>query len=167
MWQSLPLFGKLVLDAVMIAAAYTFSVAIVSARGRPRFLQAARLGAYGTVSLIGLAILCLLYAFVTHDFRIKYVAQHSDRSMPVGYLFTSLWGGQDGSLLWWLFLLSIYTAVCVRWLKGRFRELQPYIIATLMVIVLFFSVLMMFAANPFSTSVAGARTDGDGLNPLL
>ena len=167
MWQSLPLFGKLVLDAVMIAAAYTFSVAIVSARGRPRYLQAARLGAYGTVSLVGLAILCLCYAFVTHDFRIKYVAQHSDRSMPVGYLFTSLWGGQDGSLLWWLFLLSIYTAVCVRWLKGRFRELQPYIIATLMVIVLFFSVLMMFAANPFSTSVAGARTDGDGLNPLL
>jgi cytochrome c-type biogenesis protein CcmF len=167
MWQSLPLFGKLVLDAVMIAAAYTFSVALVSARGRPRFLQAARLGAYGTVSLIGLAILCLLYAFVTHDFRIKYVAQHSDRSMPVAYLFTSLWGGQDGSLLWWLFLLSIYTAVCVRWLKGRFRELQPYIIATLMVVVLFFCVLMMFAANPFSTSVAGARTDGEGLNPLL
>jgi cytochrome c-type biogenesis protein CcmF len=167
MWQSLPLFGKLVLDAVMIAAAYTFSVAIVSARGRPRYLQAARLGAYGTVSLIGLAVLCLCYAFVTHDFRIKYVAQHSDRSMPVGYLFTSLWGGQDGSLLWWLFLLSIYTAVCVRWLRGKVRELQPYIIATLMVIVLFFCVLMMFAANPFSTSVAGARTDGDGLNPLL
>jgi cytochrome c-type biogenesis protein CcmF len=167
MWQSLPLFGKFVLDAVMIAAAYTFSVAIVSARGRPRYLQAARLGAYGTVSLIGLAILCLCYAFVTHDFRIKYVAQHSDRSMPIGYLFTSLWGGQDGSLLWWLFLLSIYTAVCVRWMRGRFRELQPYVIATLMVVVLFFSVLMMFAANPFSTSVAGARTDGDGLNPLL
>jgi cytochrome c-type biogenesis protein CcmF len=167
MWHSLPLFGKLVLDAVMIAAAYTFSVAIVSARGRPRYLQAARLGAYGTVSLIGLAVLCLCYAFVTHDFRIKYVAQHSDRSMPVGYLFTSLWGGQDGSLLWWLFLLSIYTAVCVRWLRGKVRELQPYIIATLMVIVLFFCILMMFAANPFSTSVAGARTDGDGLNPLL
>jgi cytochrome c-type biogenesis protein CcmF len=167
MWQSLPLFGKLVLDAVMIAAAYTFSVAIVSARGRPRYLQAARLGAYGTVSLIGLAILCLSYAFVTHDFRIKYVAQHSDRSMPIGYLFTSLWGGQDGSLLWWLFLLSIYTAVCVRWMRGKVRELQPYVIATLMVIVLFFCVLMMFAANPFSTSVAGARTDGDGLNPLL
>ena len=53
--------------------------------------------------------------------------------MPQFYLLTSLWGGQDGSLLWWLFLLSIYTAVCVRWLRGRFRELQPYIIATLMV----------------------------------
>ena len=81
MWQSLPLFGKLVLYAVMIAAAYTFSVAVVSGRGKPRYLQAARLGAYGTVSLIGLAILCLSYAFVTHDFRIKYVAHYSDRSM--------------------------------------------------------------------------------------
>jgi cytochrome c-type biogenesis protein CcmF len=151
----------------MLTAAYTFSVAVVSGRGRPRYLEAARLGAYGTVSLIGLAILCLAYAFVTHDFRIKYVAHYSDRTMPVGYLLTALWGGQDGSLLWWLFLLSIYTAVCVRWLKGKYRELQPYVIATLMVIVLFFCVLMTFAANPFSTSVAGARLDGEGLNPLL
>jgi cytochrome c-type biogenesis protein CcmF len=167
MWQSLPVFGKLVLYAVMITAAYTFAVAVVAGRGRPRYLQAARLGAYGTVTLIGLAILCLSYAFVTHDFRIKYVAHYSDRSMTPVYLLTSLWGGQDGSLLWWLFLLSIYTAVCVRWLKGRFRELQPYIIATLMVVILFFCVLMTFAANPFSTSVAGARLDGEGLNPLL
>ena len=167
MWQSLPVFGKLVLYAVMITAAYTFAVAVVAGRGRPRYLQAARLGAYGTVTLIGLAILCLSYAFVTHDFRIKYVAHYSDRSMTAAYLLTSLWGGQDGSLLWWLFLLSVYTAVCVRWLKGRFRELQPYIIATLMVVILFFCVLMTFAANPFSTSVAGARLDGEGLNPLL
>src|SRR5882757_6430155 len=167
MWQSLPLFGKLVLYAVMISAAYTFSVAVVAGRGRPRFLQAARLGAYGTVSLIGLAVLCLAYAFVTHDFRIKYVAHYSDRSMTTPYLLTALWGGQDGSLLWWLFLLSVYTALCVRWLKGRFRELQPYIIATLMTVILFFCVLMTFAANPFATSLAGARLDGEGLNPLL
>jgi cytochrome c-type biogenesis protein CcmF len=167
MWQSLPEFGTLVLFAVMITAAYTMAVSIVAGRGRPRFLTAARLGAYGTVSLIGLAILTLAYAFVTHDFRIKYVAHYSDRSMTKGYLLTSLWGGQDGSLLWWLFLLSIYTATCVRWLRGKFRELQPYIIATLMMIVLFFCVLMMFAANPFEVSAAGARTDGEGLNPLL
>jgi cytochrome c-type biogenesis protein CcmF len=167
MWQSLPLFGKLVLYAIMVAAAYTFAVAIVSGRGRPRYLRAARLGAYGVVSLIGLAILCLSYAFVTHDFRIKYVAHYSDRSMETLYLLTALWGGQDGSLLWWLFLLSVYTGVCVWWLGGKFRELQPYIIATLMVVVLFFCVLMSFAANPFSTSVAGARLDGEGLNPLL
>src|SRR3954471_21744130 len=87
--------------------------------------------------------------------------------MTKWYLLTSLWGGQDGSLLWWLFLLGIYTAVCVRWLRGKYRELQPYIIATLMMIVLFFCVLMTFAANPFEVSAAGARLDGEGLNPLL
>src|SRR6266700_1625565 len=167
MWQSLPLFGKLVLYAIMVTAAYTFSVSVVAGRGRPRYLQAARLGAYGTVALIGLAVLCLAYAFVTHDFRIKYVAHYSDRSMPVGYLLTALWGGQDGSLLWWLFLLSLYIGACVKWLGKRYVELQPYVIATLMAVVIFFCVLMAFSANPFSTSIAGARADGEGLNPLL
>ena len=87
--------------------------------------------------------------------------------MPLEYLLTALWGGQDGSLLWWLFLLSVYIGACVRWLGKKHLELQPYVIATLMAIVLFFCVLMAFAANPFATNVAGARSDGEGLNPLL
>ncbi len=167
MWQSLPEFGTITVLAVMVAAAYTFAVSLATARGRPWLLRAARLGAYGTVSLIGLSILCLSYAFVTHDFRIRYVAHYSDRSMSKAYLFAALWGGQDGSILWWLFLLGVYTAACVYWLRGRFRELQPYVIATLMVIVLFFCVVMGFSANPFATTVGGAHVDGQGLNPLL
>jgi cytochrome c biogenesis factor len=71
------------------------------------------------------------YAFVSHDFRLRYVAAHSDRSMPTVYLITALWGGQDGSLLWWLFLLGVYIGACVKWLGRRYVELQPYIIATL------------------------------------
>src|SRR5689334_9229086 len=114
MWQSLPEFGTGVLYAVLVAAAYSLSVALVAGRtGRPRFLAAARLGAYGTVALVGLSILVLAYAFVTHDFRIRYVAHYSDRSMPTVFLLTALWGGQDGSLLWWLFLLACYTGACV------------------------------------------------------
>lgn len=167
MWESLPEFGTGVLFAVLVAAAYTFAVSLMAARGRPRLLEASRLGAYGTCVLILLAILVLAYAFVTHDFRIRYVSRYSDRSMTTGYLLTSLWGGQDGSLLWWLFLLSLYVASCVRWLKGRYRQLQPYVIATLMVVMAFFTVLMLFSANPFETNLAGAKLDGDGLNPLL
>src|SRR5690606_16099034 len=97
----------------------------------------------------------------------RYVARYSDRSMTPTYLLAALWGGQDGSLVWWSFLLSLYIGSCVRWLKGRYRELQPYVIATLMVVLSFFVVVMLFAANPFSTSVAGVRADGEGLNPLL
>jgi cytochrome c-type biogenesis protein CcmF len=167
MWQSLPELGTGIVYAILIAAAYTFAVALAAGRGRPRLLQAARLGAYATSSLVLFAVLLLSYAFVSHDFRIRYVAHYSDRRMSTAYLLTSLWGGQDGSLLWWSLLLSGYVTACVAWLKGRYRELQPYVIATLMVIVGFFAMLMLFAANPFETSIAGARPDGEGLNPLL
>jgi cytochrome c-type biogenesis protein CcmF len=167
LWQSLPEFGTGVLYAILVAAAYTFAVSLAAGRGRPRLLSAARLGAYGTSGLVLFGVLLLAYAFQTHDFRIRYVSHYSDRSMSTTYLLTSLWGGQDGSLLWWSLLLSIYTAAAVAWLKGRYRELQPFIIATLMVIIGFFSILMLFSANPFETNIAGARPDGEGLNPLL
>ncbi|MGD0677973.1 MAG: cytochrome c-type biogenesis CcmF C-terminal domain-containing protein [Polyangiaceae bacterium] len=166
--NTFPAFGASLLLGSMVVASYTFAVALAAGRdGRPRTLQAARFGAYGTVALIAVAVLCLAYAFVTHDFRIRYVAHYSDRSMPLSYLITALWGGQDGSLLWWLFLLSLYIGACVRWLGRRYLELQPYVIATLMGIVLFFCILMAFAANPFATSLAAPRPDGEGLNPLL
>src|SRR5688572_15787827 len=105
MWQSLPEFGTGVVYAILIAAAYTFAVALAAGRGRPRLLQSARFGAYATAGLVLFAVLLLSYAFLTHDFRIRYVARYSDRSMPTHYLLTSLWGGQDGSLLWWSLLL--------------------------------------------------------------
>ncbi len=167
MWQTLPDFGTGVLYAILVAAAYTFAVAVAAGQGQPRLLRSARLAAYGTSALVLLGVLLLAYAFVTHDFRIRYVARYSDRSMSTTFLLTSLWGGQDGSLLWWLFLLSAYVSGCVKWMKNRYRELQPYVIATLMTIVGFFTILMLFAANPFETSIAGARIDGEGLEPLL
>jgi len=163
-----PSFGLLLLLAVMVAASYTFAVSLsAGSSGRIKTLQAARFGAYGTVALITVAVLCLAYAFVSHDFRLRYVAHYSDRGMETIYLLTALWGGQDGSLLWWLFLLSLYIGACVWSLGKKHLELQPYIIATLMSIVIFFCVLMAFAANPFATGVSGARPDGEGLNPLL
>jgi cytochrome c-type biogenesis protein CcmF len=166
--DTFPAFCASLLLGAMVVASYTFAVALAAgATGRVRTLQSARLGAYGTVALIGTSVVCLAYAFVTHDFRIRYVAHYSDRSMPLHYLFTALWGGQDGSLLWWLFLLSAYIGVCVRWLGKRYLELQPYVIATLMAIVLFFCILMAFSANPFATNLSGARADGEGLNPAL
>ncbi|WP_437733180.1 heme lyase CcmF/NrfE family subunit [Sorangium sp. So ce1335] len=167
MWQSLPEFGTGVLYAILVTAAYTFAVGLASARGRPRLLQAARLGAYGTIALVGLAVLVLAYAFVSHDFRIAYVAQYSDRSMSTPYLIAALWGGQDGSLLWWMFLTALFSGGCVFWLRRRYLELQPYVIATLMSVLIFFAALMIFAVNPFRTSVAGAPLDGNGLNYQL
>ncbi len=166
-WQSLPQFGTAVLYAILVAAAYTFGVSVAAGAGRPRLLQAARLGAYGTIALVGLGVLLLAYAFVSHDFRISYVARYSDRSMSLPYQFAALWGGQDGSLLWWLFLTSVFTGICVKWLGRRYLELQPYVLATLMSIVMFFGIIMIFAVNPFATNISGAPADGSGLNYQL
>jgi len=168
MLSTFPAFGSALLLGVMLVASYTFAVAVSAGNsGSIRRLQAARLGAYGTVALITVTVLVLAYAFVSHDFRLRYVSHYSDRSMPLYYLLTSLWGGQDGSLLWWMFLLAAYIGACVKWLGHKHLELQPWVIATLMGVVLFFTIVMTFAANPFSTSVAGPRPDGEGLNPLL
>jgi cytochrome c-type biogenesis protein CcmF len=166
-FQSLPEFGTAVLYAILVAAAYTFGVSLAAGAGRPRLLQAARLGAYGTIALVGLAVLVLAYAFISHDFRISYVARYSERAMTTPYLVAALWGGQDGSLLWWLFLTSFFSGICVKWLGRRYLELQPYVIATLMTIIMFFGIMMIFAVNPFATNVGGAPVDGQGLNYQL
>jgi cytochrome c-type biogenesis protein CcmF len=167
-WSSLPHLGSALILLIMAAATYTFVVSLrAGTTGSVRTLQAARTGAYGTVTLVAVTVLALAYAFVSHDFRIRYVAHYSDRSMPLPYLFTALWGGQDGSILWWLFLLSLYVGACVKWLGKKYVELQPYVIATFMAVFLFFTMLMAFAANPFGTAIGGAKVDGEGLNPLL
>lgn len=163
----IPLLGNLLLCVVLASAAYTFAMALGAGRGRPQLLSAARSGTYATVAFIVVAVALLAYAFQTHDFRIRYVSRYSDRSMPGWYLFASLWGGQDGSMLWWMLLLGGYTGAATAWLKGRYQELQPWILATLMSIIIFFAITMLWAANPFATNVASAPPDGEGLNPLL
>jgi cytochrome c-type biogenesis protein CcmF len=163
----IPFFGTLVLCLILVSASYTMAVAMGAGQGRPHLLPSARWGTYATCALVLVAVCVLAYAFQVHDFRIRYVARYSDRSMPWWYLISSLWGGQDGSLLWWAFLLAGYTFFATRWLRGRHTELQPWIIATLMSILIFFVILMLFAANPFATYIRTTPGDGEGLNPLL
>jgi len=136
----IPAFGTWVLYAFLVAAACSFALAVLAGSAdrslATRYYRAARFAALGTCALIALDVLLLAYAFVSHDFRVRYVMRYSDRSMPGQYLFAALWGGQDGSLLWWTFLLATYSAACIVWLRGRYRELAPYVIATLMGVVM-------------------------------
>ena len=114
----LPTFGSLILCAILIASSYTFSVALVAGRARPALLPAARAGVYGTTALVALAVCSLAYAFQAHDFRIRYVMRYSDRAMEWFYLVASLWGGQDGSLLWWTPFAGRLSLPCSRCAAG-------------------------------------------------
>jgi cytochrome c-type biogenesis protein CcmF len=162
-----PALGKLVLALALVASAYTFALSLASVRGGLGLLHGARKGLYATSALVAMGVCVLAYAFLTHDFRIIYVERYSDRSMPWYYLLTSLWGGQDGSLLWWTLLLCGYSTAFAVWVQGRHVQLQPAIIAVLSSIVAFFLLLQLFSANPFATYVGDPPLDGSGLNPLL
>ncbi len=162
----IPSVGNLLLGAVLVSAGYTFMVSVAAA-GRPHLLRAARWGTLATVALVATAVFVLAYAFQAHEFGIRYVSRYSDRSMSPMYLWTALWGGQDGSLLWWTFLSSGYIGAFTLWIGDKYRTLQPAIFATLMSVLVFFVVLQLFAANPFATTFGAAPADGEGLNPLL
>ena len=129
----LPLFGNIVLCAILVSAAYTIAVSLArrSPGGRSCFPLRAP-ASYATAALVALGVCTLAYAFQAHDFRIRYVVRYSDRSMPGIYLVGVLWGGQDGSILWWTFLVGGYSTICAISMRKRLPELQPYILATLM-----------------------------------
>jgi cytochrome c-type biogenesis protein CcmF len=98
---------------------------------------------------------------------VKYVQHYSDRSMPLFYKATAFWGGQDGSLLFWVWVMVIWASIAVYQNRNKNKDLMPYTIVAMMSVALYFIVLMIFIANPFEKFLAGTPTDGRGLNPLL
>ncbi len=126
--------------------------------------------------LITIATACLVYLFMVDDFSIAYVASHSNRELEGFYKFAALWSGQEGSLLFWSWLLSIYAFILLWANRGKHPELMPYVGVIVAGVQCFFLILNVFAANPFevlgTVSAGGAaqvmaRADGRGLNPLL
>jgi cytochrome c-type biogenesis protein CcmF len=161
-------FGQLVLFLALIGAVYAGVVAVAGARrGSARMVLSAERAVYAVAALATVASAVMVYAFVSHDFAIKFVQGTSDSTMPLFYKITSYWGGLDGSILFWVFLLSVFGAIAVWVNRDRHRNLLPYVIATLMAVLTFFLVTILFAKDPFDTFLSSAPRDGKGLSPLL
>ena len=92
----------------------------------------------------------MINAFLTDDFSIKYVAQNSELVQPLFYKITSWWGGLDGSIMFWVFLLSVFGSSAVYANRERNRELIPYVVAIISVVQMFFLYLMVVHKNPFT-----------------
>ncbi|RMH43872.1 MAG: hypothetical protein D6689_03865 [Deltaproteobacteria bacterium] len=160
--------GHIVLLVAFVLAAYTLAVGVIgSRRRRPRLIRASMYGLYAFAGLMTVASALLVYAFLTHDYTIKYVYHYSDTSMPTWYKVTAYWGGLDGSLLFWVFVLAVFSAVAVFANRHRHRDMMGYVVATLMGIALFFLAVLIYAKNPFATFLSDPPVDGKGLNPLL
>jgi cytochrome c-type biogenesis protein CcmF len=123
--------------------------------------QNALLAAFGT-TVVAAAV--LLTALARRDFSFVYVSQHISRRLPLGYALSAFWGGQEGSLLLWLLILTGYAALAV-WPNRRARDLVVWVVPVLGGVAVFFSFMLCFVSSPFDVQPPPA--DGAGMVPSL
>ncbi len=160
--------GSYTLLAAFVACAYAIVISVAGARRRSLRMIESGIGAFYVVTaLMTLASSIIIHAFVTQNYTIRYVDQYSDSVQPLFYKITSYWGGLDGSIMFWVFLLSVFGAIAVRTNRERQRELIPYVVAVIGAVQLFFLFVMIVHKDPFATYLTQVPVDGRGLNPLL
>jgi cytochrome c-type biogenesis protein CcmF len=160
--------GSFLLLTAFVICSYAIVISVVGARRRSRALIESGIGAFYLIAAVmTVASAVMVNAFLTDDFTIKYVAHYSEAAQPIFYKITSYWGGLDGSIMFWVFLLSIFGSCAVYTNRERHRELIPYVVATIATVQMFFLFLMVVHKNPFTTFLTEAAPDGKGLNPLL
>src|SRR3954451_16311856 len=161
--------GRACLIIAFAVTLYGIGAAIHGARpGNRRFAESARRAVYATAGLITFAFVILEIAFLRSDFSFATVSTHSSTTTPFFYKAAAAWSSQEGSLLLWAFLLTIWSSVVLTITRNRLRDVTPYATAVLLGFASFFIGLLLFTASPFDTYAAGAApADGTGLNPLL
>jgi cytochrome c-type biogenesis protein CcmF len=170
------LFGSYALLLAFALAVYAVvgGIAAIITR-RPLLIKSARNAGFAVCVLIWLGMGSLVYLFFTNNFAMAYVAEHSSRDLPAFFKIPAVWSGQEGSLLFWSFLLSIYVFSVLFAYRGKHPELMPYVGVVLAGVQGFFLILNTFVASPFKIFAAtgggilhmAAQADGQGLNPLL
>ena len=135
-------------------------------RGRGDLVLSAERSVLAVFGLLLATSLAIIAAFVRSEFRYKYVAGYSNRELGLFYKITGLWAGQTGSLVFWALLLSLFGSIVVLQNRKRNREFMPYVAATVLTVLAFFMVVVVFASNPFSL-LGFTPPDGRGLNPQL
>jgi cytochrome c-type biogenesis protein CcmF len=162
----MPELGRAALVITLGLSAYALVAGAAAATlGRRRLAHSARnalIAAFGSTLV---ASVVLAVAFVRDDFSLTYVADHSSRSLGGIYKLSAFWGGQEGSLLLWLLILTGYSALAVWLNRRRARDLVVWVVPVLAGICVGFSWLLVAVASPFA--VQAAPLDGAGLNPSL
>ncbi len=159
--------GYIALFLALLVSIYSAVTFIVGLRGRlPALAHSARNGLLAVCGLVSLSVILLVYALLTHNFQLEYVASYTSRDLSFPYLISALWAGNDGSLLFWAWLLTIFASVVVLQKRGSGRELVPYASSIAMITESFFLILLLSVSNPFH-KLSFIPSDGMGLNPLL
>jgi cytochrome c-type biogenesis protein CcmF len=133
--------------------------------GRRRLHESARNAIVGAFAATAVAALVLLDALHARDFSFTYVAEHSARQLPFPYSVSAFWGGQEGSLLLWLLVLTGLGSLALALNRDLIRSLLTWTVPVLGGVATFFAFLLVFVSSPFERQAA--PLDGSGLVPSL
>jgi cytochrome c-type biogenesis protein CcmF len=158
--------GRAALIVSLGLALYAALAGFWAARTRRRRLaESAGNALLAALGATGVAAAVLVSALIRHDFSFTYVASHTSTELPLGYSISAFWGGQEGSLLLWLLVLTAYGAAAVLLNRRRAPDLIAWTVPVLGAIASFFAFLLVAVASPFATQIAPVQ--GAGLNPSL
>src|SRR5437016_3527648 len=162
--------GSFALLLALALSAYSFLAGLLAllrpGAGSERLGETARRAGIAAFAVVLLAAVVLVIAAFQNDFSIAYIFHHSNRDLPAPYKFAVLWSGQEGSLLFWSWLLGTYGLV-LRLRHKVDRRLFAYASVIIAGVQVFFLLLVNFAAHPFAMMQGQLPADGNGLNPLL
>ena len=164
-----PLAGSVALNlALGFSIISIVSLSIYTSNNDERINLLGHRSALASSFLVFLSTFVLSYQLMISNFDIDYVARYTSFETPTMYKISALWAGQSGSLLFWLFILSIFSVIVILQNQTKHHKLMPWIIISISVVQIFFLVLTNFITNPFKpTDTDFVIQNGNGLNPLL
>ncbi len=163
----IPEIGNFALIVALFLALIQGVMPIIgAARNDAVMMSSARTLALGQFLIVAVAFGCLVQTFVTNDFSVLYVAQNSNSQLPIAYRISAIWGGHEGSLLLWTFILTVWTVAVASFSKHLPQEMVARVIGVMGLISAGFLLFMLFTSNPFDRLFPAAM-DGRDLNPLL
>ena len=159
--------GRALLILALVVALYGIAASLYGAvRRRDEWIASGRRAVYAVAALVTGAFAILEAAFLRSDFTFATVASHSSTTTPTFYQAAAAWSSQEGSLLLWLFLLSLWSSLVLFLTRRQLRIVAPWATAVLLGFAAFFAALLVFKETPFAV-LAVPPPEGNGLNPLL
>jgi cytochrome c-type biogenesis protein CcmF len=159
--------GRAALVLALFVCIYGIAASLYGARsGRREWVDSGRRSVYALAVIVSVAFGILEIGFLRSDFSFDTVANTSSLTTPTFYKAAAVWSSQEGSLLLWLLLLSLWSSLAIFLTRKTLREVVPYATAVLLGFGAFFASMTVFLATPFATTHP-APTDGAGLDPLL
>ncbi|UAX41449.1 heme lyase CcmF/NrfE family subunit [Pasteurella canis] len=157
------------------ALALSFAIAVLVAifplwgaeKGNAQLMSLARPMTYGLFISLTVAFIALSYLFAVNDFSVQYVVNNSNTNLPLHYRLSAVWGSHEGSLLLWIWLLTLWGAAVALFSKQLPQEAVARVLGIMGIISIGFLIFVLFTSNPFNRTFPDFPVDGKELNPLL